>query len=70
GVLCRVGTDVAAFASALTVAGVTAVKVESNDHAGGAGGVQVITMHRAKGLEFRCVAMPRSGAAAFPPPRW
>jgi superfamily I DNA/RNA helicase len=68
GALCRVGTDVTAFASALTAAGVLAVKVESNDHGGGAGAVQVMTMHRAKGLEFRCVAIPRLGGAAFPPP--
>jgi superfamily I DNA/RNA helicase len=27
-----------------------------------------MTMHRAKGLEFRCVAIPQLGAAAFPLP--
>lgn len=29
--------------------------------------VRVMTMHRAKGLEFRAVALPRLGAAEFPP---
>jgi superfamily I DNA/RNA helicase len=27
-----------------------------------------MTMHRAKGLEFRAIALPRMGAAEFPPP--
>lgn len=68
GVLCRSGVDVSAFVAALTAAGVPAVKVDSRDHAGPADAVQVMTMHRAKGLEFRCVVIPRLGASAFPPP--
>jgi superfamily I DNA/RNA helicase len=27
-----------------------------------------MTMHRAKGLEFRAIALPRLGTADFPPP--
>jgi hypothetical protein len=30
--------------------------------------VRVMTMHRAKGLEFRAIALPRMGATDFPPP--
>lgn len=49
-------------------AGLPAIEVEARtDDAASPDSVRVMTMHRAKGLEFRAVALPRLGAGEFPP---
>ncbi|WP_157556703.1 UvrD-helicase domain-containing protein [Nocardia acidivorans] len=54
---------------ALTNHGIPAVEIDerSDDHAAG-DCVRVMTMHRAKGLEFRAVILAQLGADSFPPP--
>jgi hypothetical protein len=49
-------------------AGIPAAEGASREDRSDRDVVRVMTMHRAKGLEFRAVALPRMGAAEFPPP--
>lgn len=54
--------------AALAAAGVKATEVGARTDANkSAEAVQVMTMHRAKGLEFRAVALVRLGVSDFPP---
>jgi superfamily I DNA/RNA helicase len=67
-VFAREGRVVTDVVRALTDAGLPAVEVASREDRADCGVVRVMTMHRAKGLEFRAVALPRMGTAEFPPP--
>lgn len=67
GVLSRERTGVDAALAALKSAGVPAVLVDRTDTQAAARNVQVMTMHRAKGLEFTCVAITRLGRRHYPP---
>lgn len=61
-------STVSEIADLLSGAGIDSVVVterSEEDKLGNA--VRVMTMHRAKGLEFRAVALPRLGADTFPP---
>ena len=53
--------------SALDDAGIPAAEGTAREDRPDRDVVRVMTMHRAKGLEFRAVALPRMGAADFPP---
>ncbi|WP_346765240.1 UvrD-helicase domain-containing protein [Rhodococcus sp. BL-253-APC-6A1W] len=56
------------LADVLADAGInSAVVSERSDEDKLGDAVRVMTMHRAKGLEFRAVALPRLGVDAFPP---
>ena len=60
--------DVREVADALNAAGISAQVVNENTKEEQLGDVvRVMTMHRAKGLEYRAVAMARLGAKSFPP---
>lgn len=59
---------VADVVRALEDAGLPAAEVASREDRSDRDVVRVMTMHRAKGLEFRAVALLRMGAAEFPPP--
>jgi UvrD-like helicase C-terminal domain len=50
----------------LVHAGLPAAEVGAREDRSDRDVVRVMTMHRAKGLEFRAIAMPRMGAAEFP----
>jgi hypothetical protein len=68
GVLCPSNAEVDTAARALKSAGIPAVVV-SGYATPATGSVQVMTMHRAKGLEFRCVAMTGLGPVKLASPR-
>jgi superfamily I DNA/RNA helicase/mRNA-degrading endonuclease RelE of RelBE toxin-antitoxin system len=60
--------DVREVADSLSAAGVMAEIVNENTKEEQLGDVvRVMTMHRAKGLEYRAVAMARLGSKSFPP---
>lgn len=60
--------DVREIEAALEAAGVEAQVVNEGTKGERLGdGVRVMTMHRAKGLEYRAVAMARLGSKSFPP---
>ncbi|WP_062355853.1 UvrD-helicase domain-containing protein [Herbidospora yilanensis] len=65
GVAARSGTYARQAAEALTAAGVAAEQVTRDQPADGEC-VQTMTMHRMKGLEFRCVAVVGVGADSLP----
>ena len=67
GVLVATVKRVEETVDLLKASGIGAVKVERFDRAPEPDAVQVMTMHRAKGLEFTCVAITRLGAGDFPP---
>ncbi|MFC9998108.1 UvrD-helicase domain-containing protein [Nocardia sp. NPDC127526] len=57
------------LAEALAVRGIPAVQVDDRSDESALGDeVRVMTMHRAKGLEYRAVALAQLGADSFPPP--
>lgn len=61
--------DVREVSEALSSAGMAAAIVNESTRDEDLGDVvRVMTMHRAKGLEFRAVALARLGSRSFPPP--
>jgi superfamily I DNA/RNA helicase len=69
-VVARDNADVADLTEFLTKKGIPAATVggTTDEHAIG-DKVRVMTMHRAKGLEYRAVAIPRASSTKLPP-RW
>lgn len=67
GVLSREKSGVESALRALRSAGIPTVAVDRGDARAVEGHVQVMTMHRAKGLEFTCVAITRLGSQHYPP---
>lgn len=67
GVAARSNRNVEHVVAALTDAGVTARALAKNGGAGNA--VAVGTMHRMKGLEFRCLSVVGVGGGQLPAPR-
>lgn len=67
GILCARRTDVERVQSALRVAGVETVVLQSGADDRRIPGVRITTMHRAKGLEFFAVAIPFMSDGSFPP---
>lgn len=67
GVLSHGAKGVESACRALNDHGINAAVI-ARDNSAQAGQVQVMTMHRAKGLEFRCVAITRLGEAQSPLP--
>jgi superfamily I DNA/RNA helicase len=49
-------------------AGLPAAEVTAHEDRSDGDLVRVMTMHRAKGLEYRAIALPRMSATEFPPP--
>jgi hypothetical protein len=64
-VLSRTKRQSEAAVAALLGAGIAAVRVKGSGR-GRSGSVQVMTMHRAKGLEFRCVAIHGADERTLP----
>ncbi|MCV7194042.1 UvrD-helicase domain-containing protein [Mycolicibacterium brumae] len=68
GVFVYERNDVREVASALNAGGVAASIVDGDTDETRLGDVvRVMTMHRAKGLEYRAVALARLGSTSFPP---
>ncbi|MGP3935330.1 UvrD-helicase domain-containing protein [Nonomuraea sp. KM88] len=65
-VFARTSAMASAAAEALNASGITATLVKSGQKPASAAGVQTMTMHRAKGLEFRAVAIVGADAAHVP----
>lgn len=68
-VLVRSGYRVDQLSNALAEAGIDAATVDGkSDESGFGDQVRVMTMHRAKGLEYRAVAVVGAGSKELPPP--
>ncbi|MEP6464325.1 MAG: UvrD-helicase domain-containing protein [Frankiaceae bacterium] len=67
-VFVREGRLAVDIVRALATAEVPTVEVTARDDRSDGDVVRVMTMHRAKGLEFRAIALSRLGVAEFPPP--
>jgi superfamily I DNA/RNA helicase len=69
-VVARENADVAELTEFLTKQGIPVATVGGTTDENAIGDkVRVMTMHRAKGLEYRAVAIPRASSAKLPP-RW
>ncbi|MDV6012305.1 UvrD-helicase domain-containing protein [Haloechinothrix sp. LS1_15] len=68
-VMARSGYQCDDFLAALSDADIPATRVEGNTEESSLGDVvRVMTMHRAKGLEYRAVAVVGAGSKELPPP--
>ncbi|MDZ5447077.1 3'-5' exonuclease [Micromonospora sp. 4G57] len=67
-VIARTNAVANAAVTALKAAGVEAALIKSGQTAKPEAGVQAMTMHRAKGLEFRAVAIVGAGSRSLPLP--